>query len=221
MLFQENIQGQEIRTSPFWILCCKSQDPTGWFLKQHHLSSVICHHVWNQKVTSYGGRGLLKHHSWIDQNNATSCMHIQIFIFNKCKGLVWSVSSFYVAILIFILSPNFPVWVPFFVGILWIQNRPSLHYNSCVEFLPYCQSYSQYSKIKVNWLEQLKYSVFVVFLIWPIPVCAFSLSLCMYRWRQLGIFMSMQDGHLIFCAHVKSSGSIYTGGFTLITDVLR
>lgn len=64
MLCQEKLiqAAQEIRTSSFWILCFKGQDPADWFLKHHRLPPMNCRHFKYQKVTAYGDRGLCNHH---------------------------------------------------------------------------------------------------------------------------------------------------------------
>ena len=131
MLCQEKLiqTAQEIRTSSSWILCCKRQDPADWFLKHHHLPPMTCRHFRYQKVTAYGGRGLLKHHQWINLNVATSCLHkYSDFPSSTNVGARCDVEfmRFDLVILlchIVLLSNCFFSWSTF-------DSRPSLHYDT-------------------------------------------------------------------------------------------
>ena len=131
MLCQEKLiqTAQEIRTSSFWILCCKRQDLADWFLRHRHLSAMTCRHFRYQKVTAYGGRGLLKHHQGINLNVATSCLHKYSDFLSSTNVGTWCDVEFMPFDLVIsfchlvLLSLSMFCWSTF-------DSRLSLHYDT-------------------------------------------------------------------------------------------
>lgn len=135
---------QEIRTSSFWIQSCKSQDPTGWFLKHRH-PLMTNRHVWYQKVVACGGRGLHKHQWWINRDLATACMHIPLL------QLMWGRHQWVQAFRSCHLFCYLILLFNCFLRRNTFDSQLTQHTlrDSHVGFLPY-SSYSEYFKIKVD-----------------------------------------------------------------------